>query len=138
MTAIELLNDLCGKRMVICDCIDSDNGKILRIYPNSFDRATISRANFYEYLFKMGLDTEHHYENIDNIAEPMTTKYTEIIGINMDFLLPMFDQAFNVGIDAAIQVIRGELYENVNEATDHWNKHHQSIISKLTELKKKP
>jgi len=63
MTNIIAVKKLCDERLVVNDWIE--DGKIIRIYPTSFNSSTISKADLYEYLFKLDnprLDTTHTYD----------------------------------------------------------------------------
>jgi hypothetical protein len=70
---LQAIKKLCIERRVKC----SDEPNSIRIYPDSFSDATIEKADVYEYLFKMGLDTRHTSTYSDEGA--MTLAFTDII-----------------------------------------------------------
>lgn len=79
ITNIITIKKLCDERLVVNDWLE--DGSIIRLYPTSFDKSTINRADLYEYLFKLDnprLDTRHTYDGgLD--CKTLKYLYTDII-----------------------------------------------------------
>lgn len=63
---LKFIKELCDERLISNEFVEKEN--VIRIYPNSFDKSTLTKADLWEYVFKIKnprLDTRHHYSKVE-------------------------------------------------------------------------